>query len=171
MRSSKDLVRRARQVRFLLLDVDGVLTDGLIYLDSDGKEIKAFHIHDGHGLHLLQEAGIRVGLISGRASRVVDFRAKELGIIDVHQGVIKKLPVYLDLLKRYKLQDQQVAYIGDDIIDIPILKRVGLAIAVSNAVKAVKAKVHMVTMHPGGEGAVREVTDFLLSVQNKGEHE
>ncbi len=170
MRSSKDLVRRAKQIRFLLLDVDGVLTDGLIYLDSDGREIKAFHIHDGHGLSLLQEAGIRVGLISGRASRVVDFRAKELGITDVHQGVFKKLPVYLDLLKKYKLQDQQMAYMGDDIIDIPILERAGLAIAVVNAVKAVKAKAHMVTMHPGGEGAVREVTDFLLSVQNKGGH-
>ena len=170
MRSPKDLVRRAKQIRFLLLDVDGVLTDGLIYLDSNGNEIKAFHIHDGHGLHLLQEAGVRVGLISGRASRVVDFRAKELGITEVHQGVSKKLPVYLDLLKRYKLQDQQIAYMGDDIIDIPILERAGLAIAVANAVKAVKVKVHMVTVRPGGEGAVREVTDFLLSVQNKGEH-
>jgi 3-deoxy-D-manno-octulosonate 8-phosphate phosphatase (KDO 8-P phosphatase) len=170
MRSSKDLVRRAKQIRFLLLDVDGVLTDGLIYLDGNGKEIKAFHIHDGHGLHLLQEAGIQVGLISGRTSHVVDFRAKELGITEVHQGVSKKLPVYLDLLKKYKLQDPQIAYMGDDIIDIPILERAGLAIAVANAVKAVKLKVHMVTMHSGGEGAVREVSDFLLSVQNKGEN-
>src|ERR1700681_4110221 len=142
--SNKDLVKRAKQIRFLLLDVDGVLTDGLIYLDGDGKEIKAFHIHDGHGLHLLQEAGILIGLISGRTSRVVDFRAKELGITEVHKGVSQKLPIYLDLLKKYKLQDQQIAYMGDDIIDIPILERVGLAIAVANAVKAVKLKVHMV---------------------------
>jgi 3-deoxy-D-manno-octulosonate 8-phosphate phosphatase (KDO 8-P phosphatase) len=170
MRSSKDLVRRAKQIRFLLLDVDGVLTDGLIYLDSDGKEIKAFNIHDGHGLHLLQEAGIQAGLISGRTSRVVDFRAKELGITEVHQGVPKKLQVYFDLLKKYKLQEHQVAYMGDDIIDIPILERAGLAIAVANAVKAVKLKVHMVTTHSGGEGAVREVSDFLLSVQSKGEN-
>jgi 3-deoxy-D-manno-octulosonate 8-phosphate phosphatase (KDO 8-P phosphatase) len=170
MRPSKNLAERAKQIRFLLLDVDGVLTDGLIYLDSDGRETKAFHIHDGHGLHMLQDAGIGVGLISGRASRVIDFRAKELGIAEVHQGVSRKLPVYLYLLKKYKLQDQQVAYIGDDMIDIPILERAGLAVAVANAVKAVKERVHMVTVRSGGQGAVREVTDFLLSVQNRREH-
>jgi 3-deoxy-D-manno-octulosonate 8-phosphate phosphatase (KDO 8-P phosphatase) len=165
MKSSKDLVKRAKEIRFLLLDVDGVLTDGLIYLDGDGRETKAFHIHDGHGVHLLQEAGIRVGLISGRASRVVDLRAKELGITEVHQGLSKKLPIYLDLLKRYKLRDRQVAYMGDDIIDIPILERAGLAIAVANAVKEVKEKTHMETVRSGGQGAVREVADFLLSVK------
>jgi len=170
MRSSKNLVGRAKLIEFLLLDVDGVLTDGLIYLDGDGRETKAFHIHDGHGLHLLQEAGIRVGLISGRASRVVDFRSKELGITEVYQGLTKKLPVYLDLLKKYKLQDQQMAYMGDDTIDIPILERAGLAVAVANAVKAVKAKAHMVTVRWGGQGAVREVADFLLSVKNRVEH-
>ena len=170
MRASKNLVKRAESIKFLLLDVDGVLTDGLIYMDGDGKETKAFHIHDGHGLYQLQDAGIRVGLVSGRASRVIDFRAKELGITEAHQGVSNKLPVYLDILKRYKLQDEQMAYVGDDVIDIPILERAGLAIAVANAVKQVKAKAHMVTVRSGGQGAVREVADFLLYAQNRVEH-
>jgi 3-deoxy-D-manno-octulosonate 8-phosphate phosphatase (KDO 8-P phosphatase) len=167
MKASEKLRKRAAQIRFLLLDVDGVLTDGLIYLDGDGRETKAFHIHDGHGLHMLQHAGIRVGLVSGRASRVIEIRAKELGITEAYQGLSNKLPVYLDLLKRYKLQDQQMAYMGDDIIDIPILERAGLAIAVANAVKEVKAKAHWVTMRSGGQGAVREVADFLLSIQGR----
>jgi 3-deoxy-D-manno-octulosonate 8-phosphate phosphatase (KDO 8-P phosphatase) len=170
MKSAKELLRRSEQIRFLLLDVDGVLTDGLIYLDSDGREIKAFHIHDGHGLYLLQKAGIQVGWISGRSSRIVDSRAKELGITEVHQGVHEKLHVYLNLLKKYKLQDQQMAYMGDDVIDIPILERAGLAIAVANAVKAVKTKAHMTTRHSGGEGAVREIADFLISVRKRGGH-
>ena len=161
------MLKRAMRIRFLLLDVDGVLTDGRIYLDSDGREMKSFHIHDGHGLHLLHEAGIQVGWISGRSSRIVDLRAKELGITEVHQGIHEKLPVYLDLLKKYKLRDPEMAYMGDDLIDLPILKRAGLAIAVANAVKAVKEKAQMVTRHPGGDGAVREVADLLVSVQLK----
>jgi len=168
MKSSKELLRRAKQIRFLLLDVDGVLTDGLIYLDSDGREMKAFHIHDGHGLYLLQKSGIQVGWISGRSSLVVDARAKELGITEVHQAVHEKLHVYFYLLKKYKLQDRQMGYMGDDLIDIPILERTGLAIAVANAVKAVKTKAHMTTRHPGGEGAVREIADFLISAQKRG---
>jgi 3-deoxy-D-manno-octulosonate 8-phosphate phosphatase (KDO 8-P phosphatase) len=171
MKSSKELLCRAKQIRFLLLDVDGVLTNGMIYLDSDGRELKSFHIHDGHGLYLLQRIGIQVGWISGRASPMVDFRAKELGITEVHQGVHEKLQVYLALLKKYKLEDRQMAYMGDDLIDIPILERAGLAIAVPNAVKAVKTKAHLITRHPGGEGAVREITDFLITSHNRGGYE
>jgi 3-deoxy-D-manno-octulosonate 8-phosphate phosphatase (KDO 8-P phosphatase) len=159
---SRRLSAKAKVVSFLLLDVDGVLTDGLVTFTSEGHEIKSFHIHDGHGIKLLAQAGIEVGILSGRRSSIVDRRAKELGLAEVHQGAEDKLIVYEAFLARRGLSDRQVAYMGDDVPDVPILKRVGLAVTVRNAHDAAKRSAHFVTTRRGGEGAVREVADLLL---------
>ncbi|HTN44515.1 MAG TPA: HAD-IIIA family hydrolase [Nitrospiria bacterium] len=162
MKHPKAILEKARRVEFLLLDVDGVMTDGTIYIDADGRETKAFNIYDGSGIHMLRKAGVRVGIITGRQSTIVDFRAQELGIAEVHQRVLDKIKVYDELLRKYDLKDFQMAYIGDDVIDLPILKRAGLSVAVPNAHPDVKGRVDWVTQKAGGAGAVREVTDLLL---------
>ncbi|HTP41246.1 MAG TPA: HAD-IIIA family hydrolase [Nitrospiria bacterium] len=156
------LLNRARPIRLLLLDVDGVLTDGRIVYDADGRESKAFHIHDGFGINQLRASGCLVGFLSGRASSAVERRAKELDVTIVHQGVGDKLPVYEQLLAEHRLQDHEIAYVGDDLPDLPVLARAGLAVAVSSAVPEVRRAVHWITGRPGGGGAVREVTDLLL---------
>jgi 3-deoxy-D-manno-octulosonate 8-phosphate phosphatase (KDO 8-P phosphatase) len=152
-------------VRYLLLDVDGVLTDGTIYLDSAGREIKAFHILDGSGIRLALDAGLGVGLLSGRRSPVVRIRARELGIRDVHQGAVDKAAVYDRLRRRHDLRDAEVAYMGDDVIDLPVLARVGLAVTVPNAHDQVRAAAHFTTDRRGGQGAVRELIDLLLTAR------
>ncbi len=156
------LATKARKIRLLLLDVDGVMTDGTIILDSRGNETKAFHVRDGHGIKLAQKAGITVGIITGRSSEAVNLRARELGIREVHQGAQDKLAVYDSLKSKYGLRDEEIAYIGDDIVDVPIFSRVGLAAAVADADHSVKPYVDMVTKAGGGRGAVREVITLLL---------
>ncbi|MEJ2201996.1 MAG: HAD-IIIA family hydrolase [Desulfuromonadaceae bacterium] len=150
------------QIKLLLLDVDGVLTDGRISYDNDGLESKSFDVKDGHGLKLVQRAGIRVGIITGRSSEVVAVRAKELGIDLVYQGAKDKLIPYLELLQTLGLADEEVAYVGDDLVDLPLLRRVGFAATVADAVDDVKPWVDYVARRPGGRGAVREICDFLL---------
>jgi len=150
------------RIRLLLLDVDGVLTDGRVIIDNNGVEAKAFNIKDGHGMKLIQRAGIRVGIITGRSSQVVEFRARELGIDILHQGAKDKLTPYRQILAAEGLTDAEVAYVGDDLIDLPILQRVGYAVAVADAVAEIKPYVDYVTQLPGGYGAVREVCDQLL---------
>ncbi len=157
--------QKAKQIRYLLLDVDGVMTDGTLYFDETGKEIKGFSIYDGHGIRLLQRARIGVGIISGRTSAVVAWRAKELGIEDVRMGSRDKEADYEMIRAKHRLEDTTVAFIGDDLIDLPLLRRVGFSIAVASAMDAVKQEVDWVTKKRGGEGAVREVIDFILSVQ------
>jgi len=161
----KRIIEKAGRIKFLLLDVDGVMTDGTIYIDSDGCETKAFNIYDGSGIHLARKAGIEVGIVTGRQSPIVEFRAQELGITEVHQRILDKVKVYDDLLRKYGLQDSEMAYIGDDVIDLPILKRVGLAVAVPNAQSEVRENVDWITRKAGGYGAVREVTDLLLAAR------
>lgn len=160
-------IKKAKKIKMLLLDVDGVLTDGKIYLDDEGRETKVFDIHDGHGITLLHRAGILVGIISGRSSRSVEIRAKQLSIQEVYQGVVDKIKAYEEILKRYNLKDEAVAYIGDDLVDLPLLRRVGLSVGVANAHEAVKKDVDWVTKKEGGAGAVREVVDHLLRSQGK----
>lgn len=160
-------LKKAKRIRFLLLDVDGVMTDGTLTFDENGLELKGFSIYDGHGVRLLQAARIGVGILSGRSSPVVTWRAKDLNIDDVHQGVHDKMTAYEMILKKYQLKDEEMAYIGDDLIDLPILRKVGLSVSVPNAMDAVKAEVDWVTKRRGGEGAVREVADFILSAQTK----
>ena len=166
MKIPKKILEKARRIKFLLLDVDGVMTDGTIYLDADGRETKAFNIYDGSGIHLVRKAGVQVGIITGRQSTIVEHRARELEITEVHQRVLDKLNVYNLLLHKYKLLDSEMAYIGDDVIDLPVLDRVGLSVAVPNAHPDVKERVDWVTQKAGGHGAVREVTDLLLIARN-----
>jgi 3-deoxy-D-manno-octulosonate 8-phosphate phosphatase (KDO 8-P phosphatase) len=166
-KKNTQFIKQAKRIKLLLLDVDGVLTDGKIYLDDNGQETKAFDIHDGHGITLLHRAGIQVGIISGRSSKSVEFRAKELSIQEVHQGVADKMKVYEEILNRRHLKDQDVAYIGDDLMDLPLLRRVGLSVVVANAHEAVKKNVDWVTKKEGGAGAVREVVDHLLRCQGR----
>lgn len=163
----ESLVDKARRIRYLLLDVDGVMTDGTLFFDENGREMKGFSIYDGHGIRLLQAAGLGVGIISGRTSGVVAWRAKELQIEDLHQGIHDKIAAYEIIQKARKLEDSEMAYIGDDLIDLPVLRRAGLSIAVANAVDAVKKEVDWVTARRGGEGAVREAVDFILSVRKQ----
>jgi 3-deoxy-D-manno-octulosonate 8-phosphate phosphatase (KDO 8-P phosphatase) len=154
--------RSIEQIRLLLLDVDGVLTDGRITYDNHGVESKSFHVRDGHGLKLLQRAGIKVGIITGRSSHVVSHRAAELGIDIVYQGAKNKLEPYEQILQDLNLTDAQVAYAGDDLVDLPILRRVGCSFTVADGVADIKPYVDYITTLPGGQGAVREICDMLL---------
>ncbi|MEW6585134.1 MAG: HAD-IIIA family hydrolase [Nitrospirota bacterium] len=160
-----ELLAAARGIKLLILDVDGVLTDGGIILDNNGNEFKMFHVRDGHGMKMLARAGIKVALITGRHSLVVERRASELGITDVFQRCFDKRIAYGQLAEKYSLLDSEIAYVGDDIVDIPVLKRCGLAVAVADADEEVKAGAKMITRKGGGRGAVREVCDLLLKAK------
>lgn len=170
-RVSPALKKRAARIRLLLVDVDGVLTDGHIYLQSlpDGTatEMKAFSAHDGAGLKLARLAGLRTGLITGRGSAAVARRARELEMDFVYQTSDKKLSAYREILRRARLHDREVAYVGDDLPDLPVLARVGLAVAVANAVPEVKKAAQFITQRSGGAGAVREVVELVLKAQGK----
>jgi len=150
------------KIKLLLLDVDGVLTDGRIIYDGQGNELKAFDVKDGHGLKMIQRAGIPVGIITGRSSEVVRRRAAELGIEILYQGALRKLDPYREILDQHNLRDEQVAYVGDDIVDLPILQRVGFSATVADAVPDVLSRVDFVASRVGGRGAVREICDLLL---------
>jgi len=157
----------AKGIKLLILDVDGVLTDGCIILDNGNNEYKAFHVRDGHGIRMLIHAGIRVAIITGRYSKVVQRRADELGITDVFQKCRYKKVAYAQLLGQYSLKDHEVAYIGDDIIDAPIMAAVGMPVAVADADEETKKYALIITKNPGGRGAVREIADFLLKAKGR----
>ncbi len=161
-KSRLSLRAKTKKIKMLILDVDGVMTDGSIVLDSAGNETKAFHVRDGHGIKLAQKEGIRVGIITGRSSEVVNIRARELGITEVHQGTHDKMEVFNALILKYGLRDEEVGYIGDDAVDLAIMKRAGLAAAVADADPSVKPHVDLITKSPGGRGAVREVINLIL---------
>ncbi|MEW6418210.1 MAG: 3-deoxy-manno-octulosonate-8-phosphatase KdsC [Nitrospirota bacterium] len=163
--SRKELLEIAKNIKFLILDVDGVLTDGSIILDNEGNEFKSFHVRDGHGIKMLMRAGIKIAMITGRHSKVVERRAQELGITDVFQKCHDKRVAYRQLAEKYSLGDSEIAYIGDDIVDIPILKRSGLSVTVADADNDVKAVAMMITERSGGRGAVREVCDLVLKAK------
>jgi 3-deoxy-D-manno-octulosonate 8-phosphate phosphatase (KDO 8-P phosphatase) len=163
------LLERAKKIRLLALDVDGVMTDGKLYFDTAGNELKAFHVADGLGMKALQKYGIRLAIITGRESPMVTQRANALGIDFVYQGRDNKLNPYMDLLQKTGLDDEQVCYAGDDWIDLPVLIRVGLAVTVPAADKEVKDRVHMITDTTGGNGAVREICNLLLKAQGHSE--
>ncbi len=164
-RNIQILREKASKIEFLLLDVDGILTDGRISIDSNGNELKTFHIHDGHGLVLLKKSGIGIGIISGRSSKSVEFRAKELNITEVFQGITDKVSVYRQLAVKYNLSKEQVAFMGDDLIDLPLLRIVGFSATASDAVAEVRDEVDLISDKMGGGGAVREVTDFILKAK------
>jgi 3-deoxy-D-manno-octulosonate 8-phosphate phosphatase (KDO 8-P phosphatase) len=156
---------KAARVTLLLLDVDGVLTDGTLVYDADGRELKAFSVRDGHGIRMLQEAGIEVGIITGRRSAIVARRARELGIAVVRQGVTEKRAVWQTLLQEKSVTPEQTGYVGDDLLDVPLLRAVGFAAAVGDAEACVQAAADFVAARAGGHGAVRDVTDFVLQAR------
>ena len=160
---------KIKHIKLLILDVDGVLTDGKILYNDRGEEIKAFDVKDGHGLKLLMRSGTEVALITGRESKVVLHRARDLGINQVYQKVTNKIEVYEKILRGKKLEDKHVGFIGDDLVDIPVLRRVGFSATVWDAIPEVKEIVDYVASRKGGDGAVREVCELLLKVQNKWE--
>ncbi len=164
---NKDLEirRKAAKIKLFISDVDGVLTRGEIILDANGLEYKAFHVRDGHGIKLLMRAGVEVALITGRNSKVVDVRARELGIEHVIQGAKEKLPAYQELKDRLGVVDEEVAYIGDDNVDLPVMRRVGLSIAVADAEPYVREAADFVTERGGGQAAVREAIDLILKAR------
>jgi len=157
---------RAKCVKLLLLDVDGVLTDGRIVYSSSGDELKFFDVKDGHGIKLIQKAGITVGIITGRTSEVVRRRAEELGITLLYQGRFEKTAVLDEIVEKTGIDKEHIAYVGDDLVDIPVMKRVGFSASVSDAVTGVREAAHYVSSFPGGRGAVRDIVEYIL--QNKG---
>ena len=163
----QDIMEKAARIRLVIFDVDGVLTDGSLYLGDDGQEYKAFNSLDGHGMKMLQDTGVQIGIITGRSSEVVRIRMKSLGITHVYQGRREKLPAYQDLKQKLELEDEQIAYVGDDVVDLPVMTRVGLAIAVQDAHTFTKQHAHWITPTAGGHGAARDVCELLMSAQGK----
>lgn len=161
------IMKRAANIRLLGLDVDGVLTDGSVYIGERGEALKAFHIHDGKGIRMLLDAGCEVALLTARSSPAVDRRAEELGIRHVHQGQKDKWKTLAGLMAELGLAAERVAYVGDDLVDMGILTRVGLAVAVGDAHPAVAAAAHWQTRRRGGTGAVREVCEMILEAQGR----
>ena len=164
---TEELARKVQSVKLLLLDVDGVLTDGGIVIDERGQEVTRFDVQDGHGIKLLQQAGIRVGLLTGRASRAVAVRAERLSIGLVYQNVTDKLRGYEKVKAEVGLADAEVAYVGDDMQDLPVLRRVAFAVAVKNAWSGLEAHADYVTTREGGHGAVREVAELMLRLTGR----
>jgi 3-deoxy-D-manno-octulosonate 8-phosphate phosphatase (KDO 8-P phosphatase) len=161
----QDVLERAAKIRLVIFDVDGVLTDGSLYLGDDGQEYKAFNSRDGHGMVILQETGVLLAVITGRSSEVVRIRMESLGVAHVYQGRRDKLPAYEELKGSLGLTDGDVAYVGDDVVDLPIMRRVGLAIAVADAHPLVRQHAHWSTGTHGGRGAAREVCELILEAQ------
>ncbi len=162
-----EVLARARPIRLLILDIDGVLTDGSLYYDATGETLKVFHVRDGHGIKMAQRGGIEVALVSGRRSDAAYHRARELGLNRFYEGVRDKAAILEELLAALDLTPAAVAAVGDELVDLPLFHRVGLAVAVADAVPEVRAAAHWVTSLPGGKGAVREVCDLILKAQEK----
>jgi 3-deoxy-D-manno-octulosonate 8-phosphate phosphatase (KDO 8-P phosphatase) len=167
----KQLYARARKIKLLIMDVDGVLTDGKLYFiqrpDGSFYETKSFHSLDGLGIRIAHKAGLKTGIITGRGSPVIEHRVKELGIEYLVQNRRDKLEPYQEILRAAKVGDEAVCYVGDDIVDLPLLKRVGLAVAVGNAHRLLRPHVHYWTQRDGGLGAVREAIELILTAQGK----
>ena len=159
---------RVRRIKVLLMDCDGVLTDGRLWLTAEGEQ-KTFHVRDGQGIALLHRAGLKSGIISGRASGAVERRAQELNISFVYQGAKDKIKTFEELLARAGISEKECGYIGDDVADIPVMRRVSFAVAVADAAGETKDAAHYVTVLPGGHGAVREVIDLILKAQGRWE--
>ncbi|MFM8332356.1 MAG: KdsC family phosphatase [Candidatus Methylumidiphilus sp.] len=163
--ATADILARAANIKLVIFDVDGVLTDGKLFFDEQGREYKSFHARDGLGLNLLRQSGVEVAVISGRTSLVVAQRMAHLGISRVFQGQHNKLPAFDSLRAELGLDAAQIAHVGDDLLDLPLLRRVGLAVAVADANPAILPFAHWHTRQPGGAGAAREVCDLIMQAQ------
>lgn len=159
------IIEKAKLIRLVIFDVDGVLTDGSLFYGDDGQEYKAFHSRDGHGMNMLQNSGVEIGIITGRTSSVVNHRMKNLNISHIYQGQSDKLPAFESLMEKLDLRPEQIAYVGDDIVDLPIMLRVGLAISVADGHPLAKQHAHWTTSKSGGRGAAREVCEFVMEAQ------
>ena len=164
---SRDVIERAKKIRLLLLDVDGVLTDGRIVYDNQGNETKNFNVNDGLGIILLKRTDIKCVIVTAKSSRVVTKRARELKIDKVYHNFHYKMEALEAIRKKFDVTDEQICYVGDDVIDVPVLKKAGLAVCPTNALEDVKPHAHLVTGKAGGWGAVREVCDLLINAQGK----
>jgi 3-deoxy-D-manno-octulosonate 8-phosphate phosphatase (KDO 8-P phosphatase) len=161
----QDILAKAAQIKLIIFDVDGVLTDGSLFIGDDGEEYKAFHSRDGHGMKMLRATGVEIGIITGRTSNVVRHRMESLGIHHVYQGQLEKLPAFQQLTTKLGIDPQQVAYVGDDVVDLPILTRTGLAVAVADAHPLVKRHAHWITPSGGGRGAARDICELIMEAQ------
>ena len=170
MSRSLTVAARARRIRLLVLDVDGVLTDGRVIYDERGNELKFFDVQDGAGLVFWKRVGWRSTIITARRSRLVARRAKELGVDRLYQLALRKLPAFEDCLKRLHLTPEAACIIGDDLMELPLMRRAGLAVAVANAAGDTKAAAHYVTKRSGGRGAVRETVELILKAQRRWSH-
>lgn len=158
----RDILEKAEKIKVVIFDVDGVLTDGRLYLTEEGKEIKAFHSRDGHGMKMLQGSGVQIAVITGRNSPIVAHRMVDLGVEHVYQGQCEKLPAFIELMAKLNLAADQAAYVGDDVVDLPVMRRVGLAIATQDAHAFVKQHAHWQTPSRGGHGAARDVCELIM---------
>lgn len=165
MHISKELRQRIAAIRLIIFDVDGVMTDGVLVIGDDGQEYKRFHARDGLGLRMLQDSGVTVAIITGRTSSVVEHRAAELGINHLYQGRRQKLPAYVELCTALSVQPNETAFMGDDVIDLPIMRRAGLALTVSDGHRLVHQYAHWISQACGGSGAVREACELVMHCQ------
>jgi 3-deoxy-D-manno-octulosonate 8-phosphate phosphatase (KDO 8-P phosphatase) len=165
LKEAREALDRARGVRLMVFDVDGVLTDGTLLYGPAGEELKAFSAHDGHGMKMLAASGVTCALLSGRKSAAVSRRAAELGIEHVMQGIDNKLEVFQQMVAQQRLSVEQTGYMGDELVDLPVLTRCGFACAPREAPEAVRSRVHYVAAAPAGRGAVREVCELVLRAQ------
>lgn len=164
---SRPLRHRAARVRLVIMDVDGVLTDGGIYYSERGDELKRFNTRDGHGISLLHAAGIKTALVTGEQTAIVTRRAAKLRITEVHQGALNKLAVVKEILEKHSLSGEETCYIGDDLGDREVMSLVGFAVAVADALPEIRQTAHYVTKKKGGDGALREVCDMILAARAK----
>ncbi|WP_368927438.1 3-deoxy-manno-octulosonate-8-phosphatase KdsC [Proteus columbae] len=164
---SEQIIKKAEKIQLLICDVDGVMSDGLIYMGNNGEELKAFNVRDGYGIRCLLTSGIEVAIITGRQSKLLEGRAKSLGITYLYQGQHNKLLAYQQLLDTLNLKPEQTAYIGDDLIDLPVMEKVGLSVAVADAHPLLTPHANYVTRIAGGRGAVRELCDLILLAQGR----
>ena len=167
----KDILEKAARIRLVIFDVDGVLTDGSLFVGDDGQEYKAFNSRDGHGIKMLIKHGVTVAIITGRTSKVVEHRMENLGIEHVFQGQLDKLPAFEKLTAELGISPEETAYVGDDVVDLPVMRRVGMAIAVQDAHQLVRTHSHWQTPSNGGRGAAREVCEMIMEAHGVLEQE
>jgi 3-deoxy-D-manno-octulosonate 8-phosphate phosphatase (KDO 8-P phosphatase) len=161
----QDILNIAKHIKLLIFDVDGVLTDGRLFFGDDGQEYKAFYSRDGLGMKLLQRSGVEIGVITARSSKVVVHRMQNLDIKHVYQGRLDKIAAFDEMLTKLNVAPEHTAYVGDDVVDLPVMKRVGLAIAVQDAHPFVKKHAHWITHHNGGHGAARDACELIMEAQ------
>ena len=161
----KDILERAARIKLVIFDVDGVLTDGSLFLGDDGQEYKAFNSRDGHGIKMLLKHDVEIAIITGRTSRVVEHRMENLGVSHIYQGKLEKLPAFEEIINKLGVTEEQTAYVGDDVVDLPVMRKVGLAIAVQDAHPLVLKHSHWQTPHGGGRGAARDVCEMLMEAK------